>query len=353
MITLGLPLIDIIFKTLATSAVQRSARGIVALILRDDTQTDTIYTYKTVADVEATDWTAINLQYITDVFLGTPNKVIVLRGATTDSDYNSELAVLAGLKFNWLAIPGIASGSVATISSWIITQRDNKRLFKAVLPNSVSNQEAIVNFATEGIKVGANTYSASQYTARIAGILAGMSLERSSTYFVLTEVDDITESANPDTDIDAGKLILIKQNEAIKIARGINSLTTTTTSKSKAFKKIKLVEGMDLINEDISTTFNDEYVGKILNSYDNQVLFITAVNAYLRTLEGTVLDPSSDNAVGVDIEAQKQAWEGIGTDTSEWTDQETKEKSFESNVYLSGNIKLLDAMEDLIMTISL
>ncbi|SET55524.1 Phage tail sheath protein [Natronincola peptidivorans] len=350
---MGLPEIDIKFSTLAVSAIQRSQRGIVALILRDSTQTENLYEYRTVIDVDPADWTEENLQYIKDVFLGVPSRVIVLRGDTTDPNYNNELNILQNKRWNSLAIPNIASSDASDVASWLKSMRSIKKTFKAVLPNHTGDHEAIVNFTTEGIKVGENTYSASQYTARIAGILAGLGLDRSATYYELPEVEDITESADPNQDIDDGKLILIKQDDKVKIGRAVNSLTTTTVAKSKLFKKIKLVEGMDLIQEDISTTFNNEYVGKVNNSYDNQVLFITAVNAYLRGLRGTVLDPSHDNLVEVDIEVQRDAWEGIGTDTSEWSEQDVKEKSFESNVILSGNFKFLDAMEDLTMAIRL
>jgi hypothetical protein len=133
----------------------------------------------------------------------------------------------------------------------------------------------------------------------------------------------------------------------VKIARGVNSLTTTTTSKGADFKKIKIVEGHDLVQEDITRTFNDNYVGKVNNSYDNQVLFITAVNAYFKGLEGDVLDPAADNKIGIDVYAQRLAWESIGTDTTEWDDQKVKETSFQSTVFISGPLKFLDAMEDL------
>ena len=349
---MGLPEIDIKFSTLAVSAIQRSQRGIVALILRDSTQTEKLYEYRTVLDVDPADWTETNLQYIKDVFLGVPSRVIVVRGEGTEN-YNSELSILQNKRWNWLAIPGISTSDTSDVASWIKSMRASKKTFKIVLPNHTGDHEAIVNFTTEGIEVGENTYSASQYTARIAGILAGLGLDRSATYYELPEVEAITESADPNEDIDNGKLILIKQDGKVKIGRAVTSLTTTTVAKSKLFKKIKLVEGMDLIQEDITRTFNNEYVGKVNNSYDNQVLFITAVNAYLRGLEGTVLDANHDNAVGVDIQAQRNAWEGIGTDTSEWSEQEVKEMSFQSNVFLAGNFKFLDAMEDLTMAITL
>lgn len=350
---MGLPQIDITFSTLAVSAIQRSQRGVVALILRDDTALTEINEYRIVTDVEASDWTADNYAHILQAFGGIPSKVIVIRGGLADENYNGQLSILATKKFNWLAIPEIAALDTTTVATWVKTMRNNGNMVKTVLPNTVADSEAVVNFTTEGIKVGADTFSASEYTGRIAGILAGLGLDRSATYFELSEVEDITEDLDPDAAIDAGELILIKQDGKIKIGRAVNSLTTTTTAKSDIFKKIKIVEGMDLIKTDIQTTFNNEYVGKVNNSYDNQVLFITAVRAYLKGLEGDVLDPAYDNVVGVDIEKQRLAWEAIGTDTTEWDEQDIKEKSFQSNVYLCGNLKFLDAMEDLNMDILL
>jgi len=349
---MGLPEIIITFSSLAVSAVQRSQRGIVALILEDDTGSFDTKEYKSVTEVQSSDWSATNLQYIKDAFLGTPSKVIVERIATTATDYNDALTRLGTKRWNYMAIPGIQASEVSTVASQVKTWRDvNRKTFKAVLPNIAADHEGIINFCTEGIKVGSNTYTAAQYTARVAGILAGLPLTRSATYYVLPEVESITESATPDEDINAGKLILIDDGEKVKIARGVNSLTATTPSKGADFKKIKIIEGHDLVQEDVTRTFDDQYAGKVNNSYDNQVLLFTAINAYLRGLEGEVLDPAADNTVGVDVEAQRLAWESIGTDTSTWDDQKVKEMSFQSKVFMSGNLKFLDAVEDLQMKI--
>lgn len=350
---MGLPEISIVFQSLAVTAIQRSQRGIVVLILKDDTGTFETKEYRNVDEIESTDWTADNLDYIKKTFLGIPSKVIVERLDTLAADYNAALTRLKSKRFNYLAVPGIAVLDVAAISTWVISERtNNKKTFKAVLPNSVSDHEGVINFTTDGIVVGIKTYTTSEYTARIAGILAGLPFTRSSTYFALPEVDSITEHEDPDADIDNGELILINDGEKIKIGRGVNSLTSFTVEKSSDFSKIKIIEGHDLVQEDITRTFNDHYVGKVNNSYDNQVLFLTSVNAYLRGLQGDVLDPSFANLVDVDVEAQRLAWEGVGTDTSEMTDQEVKELSFRAKVFVGGRMKFLDAMEDLEMKIS-
>ena len=71
--------------------------------------------------------------------------------------------------WNWLTVPGIEKriGDAATIQQWIIAQRAAKKTFKAVLPATENtgsfNDEGIVEFATDNIKVGAKTYSVFAY----------------------------------------------------------------------------------------------------------------------------------------------------------------------------------------------
>ena len=350
---MGLPEINISFSSLAVSAIQRSQRGIVALVLKDDTGSFDTKEYRSISEIEPSDWTAQNLKYIQQAFAGVPAKVIAERIPTDAEDYSDALTRLGSKRWNYLAIPGISTVDANIVASQIKSWRDiNKKTYKAVLPNIAADHEGIINFATSGIVVGADTYSASEYTARIAGILAGLPLTRSATYYVLPEVEKITESEDPDADIDAGQLILINDDGVIKIGRGVNSLTTMTGGKGPDWKKIKIIEGHDLIRDDITRTFAEEYIGKVNNSYDNQCLLIAAINAYLRGLEGEVLDPAGENTVGVDIEAQRQAWESIGTDTSGWDDQKVKSMSFQSKVFLAGRLKFLDAVEDLEFRIS-
>ena len=351
---MGLPEINIEFKGKAVSALARSAMGIVALVLKDDTGQFDLKEYKKVEDVESTDWTPANIDYIKKAFLGKPQKVIcVKQGADTlkkgTPSLDATLKLLGSKKWNYLAIPGLSEADKKVVSNWITTKRDtDKKTFKAVLSNEDADHEGIINFSTEGIKVGGKVYSAAEYCVRIAGILAGLPFTRSSTYYVLDEVESITETETPNEDIDAGKLILINDEEKIKIGRGVNSLVTTTLVKTEDFKKIKILEVMDMITDDIRGTFKNNYVGQVNNIYDNQVLFFTSINDYFKTLtKDEVLDINFINQAFLNVESQRAAWEKIGVDTTDWDEQKVKAMSFKSNVFVSGNIKIVDAMEDL------
>lgn len=350
---MGLPEINIEFKTRAVTAVKRSALGIVTLILKDDTAinvlTEPTRIYTSIDEVDSSHWTPENKDYIDKTFMGTPSKVIIEVLPSTATDYNAATLRAANKKWNYLAVPGISSADSTNMATWIKTQRDvNKKTFKAVLPNTEADHEGVINFATGGIEVGETIYTTSQYTSRIAGILAGMPFTRSSTYFVLPEVTAITESTDPNGDIDSGKLILVNDGENIKIGRGVNSFQSTTVTKGEDYKKIKIVEVIDMVSDDIRDTYEQHYVGKVTNTYDNQVLFFTSINSYFKTLAGDeILDPNYENKANVNVEAQRLAWESIGTDTTDWDEQKVKNMTFKSKVFAAGKIKIVDAMEDL------
>ena len=354
---MGLPQILIEFKTKGTTAVKRSARGIVALILKDDTDTSfTSKAYRSITEIGENEWKPENKDYIQKAFLGAPSKVLVERVATTAENFGEALQRLENKKWNYLAVPEIGEHAAA-VEAWVKGERNNaKKTFKAVLPSSGSDHEGIINFATAGITAGGKAYSTAEYCVRIAGILAGIPFSRSATYYVLPEVESITESTTttPDEDINAGKLILINDGEKIKIGRAVNSLVTTTADKGEDFKKVKIVDAVDLVRDDIRDTFDGGYVGNVVNSYDNKVLFLAAVNAYFKELARMdVLDPDYDNLASIDVEAQRIYLEGKGIDVSGMDEQQIKEANTGSMVFAAAAVKFLDAMEDLKFTIEM
>ncbi len=352
---MGLPEILIEFKAKAETAVRRSENGIVAVILRDDTKTgegNLSYKYQTAADYGlASSWTTTSRRYLNLVFAGSPKNVLVERiGA--DESYDDALARLKNKKWNWLAIPGLAEDDAQDIADWIIAQRNSKKSFKAVLPNCSVNHEGIVNFTTDGIKCGAYNYSTAEFCARIAGLLAGLSMTESATYQVLADVTAITESITADADIDAGKFILINDGEKIKVGRGVNSLATLSGDKTEDMKKIKIIEGMDLMRDDIRSAFESNYIG-INNSYDNKVMFVAAINQYFDGLvRQGILYGEAENIADIDVAAQRD-WLAQRYDVSEYSDDDIRKAKTGSYVFVTANVTFCDAIEDLNFAINM
>ena len=175
---MGLPEIIIEFKTKGVTAIKRSARGIVAIVLKDDTEEgQALNIYKSVLDVDPTHFTSRNFEYLKLVYEGSPSKTIVLKVATTEENLNPQLKQLNDLKWNYLVIPGITEDEKTTVAAWIKEARDDHhKTFKAVLPNCKGDHEGIINLTTDKITstLGTTAFSTAEYCCRIAGVLAGL-----------------------------------------------------------------------------------------------------------------------------------------------------------------------------------
>lgn len=394
----GLPKVQIDFKTKSTTAIARSARGIVVMILKNE-DIDIMKSYKIadITDIPETGITDKNVDLIKKCLLGTPLRILVytipldtIEEATFNQ--NTVLKEIANIKWNYICAPTATNQEQEDLASWVKSQRNNKKkTFKAVCAHQEADDKGIINFCTEQIKVANPNYkaddgnseeigyvdeaytdislvaegdvqkeekeeeyiiyTAKEYTARIAGILAGLSLDRSATYYQLTEVESVETYEDIDSLIDKGQLLLIDEGEGdgVKIARACNSLTTFTTDVGQDFRFIKIVECVDMITDDIRDTFKSDYVGKVINDYNHKMLFISAIMVYFSGLKGNVLDnsPTAQNTVDIDEEQQKNYAILKGEDVAEMTVQQIREYNTGTNVYLTGRITPVNAMEDL------
>ena len=346
---MGLPEIFIAFETAAVTAITRSARGVLALVLSDATGGGAAeVTYRSLAEVDESRYTPENYRLLKLAFLAAPSKVVVL---SVGEDAAPVWAALERLKFDWLAAPALENDVVI---SWIKVQRAGGRGVKAVVAGAAApDHEGIVNLWAEDLALEDGPIEAKDYAVRVAATLAALPLTRSATYVPLAEVTACGAVEDPDGAVDAGRLVIVPGSEGYRLGRAVNSLTTLTVDKAAPFQKIKIIEGIDLIRTDISRTFESGYIGKVLNDYDNKLLLVTAINAYLRSLEGDVLDKTAENRCFVSLEGQKQYLERQGRDTGDMKDAEILRANTGSEVFLEASLTFCDAMEDLSLVISM
>lgn len=366
----GLPQLLINFRTQGTTAIKRSARGIVAMILHDGGKNEIQqFRISDTTDIPDEILSAKSVELVKLCLKGKPRRVLlyVIPDADTEIEpdghltgQNDVLGLIQSVKWNWVCNPTSTGTEQADLSSWVIAQRNNKRkTFKAVCAKKAADHEGVVNFCTDDI-VAENgtdengdpvytTYNAVQYTARIAGILAGLALDRSATYFSLTEVQSVESYTDIEERIDKGQLLLFDEQDGngVKIARACNSLITFTTDKGEDFRYIKIIEALDLITDDVRDTFKKYYVGKVINDYNHKMLFITAVLVYFDEIKGNVLDRDGKNTVDIDEQAQLNYAKLKGEKTEDMSAMEIRKYNTGTKIMLAGNIKPVNAMEDL------
>lgn len=356
---MGLPSVIINFKETGGSAIKRGERGIVALVVRDGVDEIEHHEVLTVSDIHPT-LNEFNQNQIQLSLLGyqtPPKKVLVVAMPQEATNYNEVMKYLEALRWDYLAIPQIEAKDVTTIASWIKSLNETlDKKVKAVLPHCKGDHEAIINFTSDNIITDTTVYTTAEYCSRIAGLLAGTPMTISATFALLNEVVDFDRFSKTEMDeaINKGEFILYHDGEKVKVARAVNSLVTTTQDKGESFKKVKIVDVMHMIHDDIKKTAEDSYLGKYANSYDNKCLLITAIQAYLDqlVLDG-ILDNTYENKVYMDVDSQTIYLKSIGIDVESLNEQELKEYNTKDKVFLAADMKILDAIEDITLDISI
>lgn len=383
---MGAPSMDIQFIERAITAVTRGERGIVLLWVKDSLPAAAVNPATIIlsSDIPSglSDTTVEQIKLAMIGYTNAPKKVLVYgmgisedaETVAVDAGYKKAMEVSETVKFDYLAIPTVETdGKTQEVASWVKSMRDNKRKkIKAVLPKIEADHEGIINFTTDrnvktetvteknGTKTAVDiVYTAEQYCARIAGLIAGTPLTFACTYAPLTELSDCTRLTDIDTPVDNGEFIVFYDGEKVKVVRGVNSFVTTADGKGDSFKKIKIVEAMDMINDDIIKTAQDSYLGKYANGYSNKCLLISAISGYFAQLkrDGII----SSYSVSLDAEAIRTYLKSKGLkatledgtikEVDECSDEEIITADTGSFVFLTGNVKILDAIEDIKMPI--
>ena len=347
---LGLPSVNIVFKQEGITAIERGERGIVALVLKD-TKALGGHTVYDVTDCPV-ELSEENRVYIVDALKGNTNAPLRVELFVLNNEEEIEKALnhFEDTQFDYICSPVFTSKENTEVATWVKALRDNEGVMvKAVLANEKADHEGIINFTTDNIVTKNKTYSTVEFTPRIAGLIAGTSLMIATTYASLSDVLEVPYISKQDATekVGQGELIIFKQSGQYRIARGVNSLVTTSDVKGEAFQKIKLVDIMDLMTNDIRQTCHRSYIGKYANSYDNKCILMTAIEGYLDQLVLDGLIERNTIKVEIDMEAQKAYLKSIGIDISEMREQEIKEANTRDKVFIAIKCKILDAIEEI------
>ena len=350
---IGLPSVIVEFKQKASTAIQRGNTGIVALVLRDS-NAQGLHNIKGAYDIPS-NLSEANKKYINLTLLGNvtaPSKVVAYV-VGEETQLSDALNYLETVDFNYLVVPAIKENERTVVKTFIEKMRNDIKVRVKAVMKLDADYEGIIN-STNTATMVEGEINVDEFCCVMAGLIAGTPLSQSVTYAVPKNVLDIPSKtkAEAETKVKNGELILVKEMGKVRVARGVNSLKTTTTEKGDLFQKIKLVDTMDLIHNDIRKTCIDTYIGKVANNYDNKCILMTAISSYFEELAKEQLI-EKDFKVDIDIDKQVKYLKSIGVDTSEMDEQQIKEANTKDKVFLIANIKLVDAMEEISLEINL
>lgn len=343
--------IKIILKALTDTAMIRSTRGIVMLVLKDSVAG--VKTYKA-------------KKYVTDTFT-TENKKIIdkcfnLYGVNTlkvvcyNTNISEALQKLNDVKFNYLACPeATADSDKKAIADFIKEQRNaNNILVHAVLSNYVANSEGVINFVNVGVTTDLQLTGA-QYCVDVACLIATTGYDRSLTGLVVSNVTKAEEVEDVEACTEAGGLCLYYDYdlEAYVFSSGVNSKTIIGENEKDVLKKIRVCEIFDMVRDDLKVSFKKSYRGKLGNSYNNRKLIRDSFNLYFKTLaKQGLLNEDEDNSCWLDVDATRDYLESKNIDTADMTDDEVLKKDIDKKIFLKGRIYALDTIEELVFELN-
>ena len=302
------------FKEAAIAAITGGPRGIVAMPIFDfdenaEAEKGKFYTIERQSEAED----LLGEDYIEDVKLalqGGAKEVLVYivpdDGEETQS-LSKTLEDFETRKFNIFVYPGLEdSADQETIKDWVKDNReDYGKHFFAVFGGSDSDDEDpstgnsrsstledkyVVNLIVGGELLDEQVISSSEYASYIAGLIAGTRINESITYrqVNLVDVNNRLRPTEIKDALQAGSLVLVHDGDKVKVEQGI-----TTTSD-----KIRAMSARQAVATDIAKTASEHYIGKLDNSEDGRAALMSAIMAYLETLENN--NVLADPAVEID-----------------------------------------------------
>ena len=352
---MGMPEINILFKTLAKTASIRSARGVACIIVKDST-VEGKYIYTREKQI-AQSFEENNLSLIKEAFnkYGV-TKLVVYAINKTSGTLEDALDNLKKVEINYLACNFALEENDITLIKQFKETRVKNNMDLQIIANTPADDEYFINFASTGISVNGSAIEPHRFMCKLAFILSSIPQTESATYYVLDDVTAVNELENEDEAVEQGKIFITFDGEKYKLSRAVNSKTTLGANEKKDLKKIKITEGKIIVKGDIYKVFRDKYVGKCNNDYNDRLSLVSEINRYLVNLayEG-ILNIDYDNHVELDVNAMRDYMETeADIDTSDMKDIDVL-KDVEglcgSKVFIKGQVRFIDAMEDITLVL--
>ena len=263
----GMPKIQIVFESLGLSAIRRSERGIAMLILKQETlEKGQSFLLRSQADLEKEEYVDVfteeSIRLIKLAFRGAPYKLKIELYDGTTRMLGDLLKSIELDKINYYSSPMATDEEQDTILSWQKGMTGQKlKTIKYVAYDEPADDKHVINWACPNVTYDGKDYTGREFTAMIGSVLAGLDLQRSATYYDfggLIDKADMPFIDDEDAAVNAGKFFITYDGEFYKLSRAVNSLVTHTATVGEDQSKIRIIEALDLILDDIRDTFAKE-----------------------------------------------------------------------------------------------
>ncbi|MFC4601852.1 phage tail sheath family protein [Cohnella hongkongensis] len=273
---------------------------------------------------------AVDSQTVSEISELTPNEWVTFEGAgdlaaaagvpltggsngtATVQDYLDYLAAIELQDFNTIALPSTDTALKAAFASFAKRLRDDEgKKIQVVMENYPSaDYEGVISVKNGVILDNGTTLSAAQATAWLAGATAGADVNESLTYAAYDGAVDVSPRyANSQIieALQAGEFVFTASSGRAVVEQDINSLTSFTPEKGKAFSKNRVIRVLDAASNDLVRIFSSFYLGKVPNNDDGRNLLKGECINYLTNLLNINAIQNFDGQTDIAVSAGAEA----------------------------------------------
>lgn len=208
----------------------------------------------------------------------------------TTTDYENYLAAMKTQFFNTIGYTGDTVVVKNAIADFVKVQREEEGTkIQAVMANMKADYEGIISVVNGVVLEDGSELSAAEACAWVAGATAGAKINQSNTNTTYKGAIDVVPrmtKTEKEQAINSGEFIFtVNSNQDVTAVYDINSLVTYTVEKSKDFRKNRVIRTLDNVNNDITTIYETNYMGKVDNNDEGRSLLRMSLIEYFKELE--------------------------------------------------------------------
>ncbi|MEF2246222.1 phage tail sheath family protein [Paenibacillus sp. IITD108] len=212
-------------------------------------------------------------------------------GTQSGSDFTTALAKFESYDFNVLGISLDDAASKQVATAYVKRQREEEgKKIVAVMANyPEADYEGVMSLHNGIVTSDGLEVSPTSLVWEVAAMQAAANINEALTYTAIPNaVGAFPRLTHTETiaALNNGELVVTALNGRAVIEQDINTLTSFSLDRSKAFSKNRVVRVLDAIGNDIKRLFDTYYIGKISNNSNGRALLQAEVTSYLKKLEG-------------------------------------------------------------------
>jgi hypothetical protein len=227
--------------------------------------------------------------------------------AVTGTEYQSFLDKIESYSFNTLGCLSTTSAISDLFVAFTKRMRNEVGVkFQTVVYRSAADFEGVINLQNDV----ADDSNAASLVYWVTGIAAGCAINKSNTnkkYDGEFAVNVVYKQSELEAALKAGKFMMHKVGDDVRVLEDINSFITVTAEKTSDFSSNQTIRVLDQIANDIAILFNTKYLGNVPNDAAGRISFWNDVVKHHQELETirAIEDFKADDVIVVQGDTKK------------------------------------------------